>query len=191
MDHLNLEERASLLRICKKYQKLFHFEEEPLSLTTAIQHDIKVPEGVASVNIRPYRLPYPHRQVIVEQMGKLEENNIIRPSESPWNAPLVVAPKKPDATGKPQFRICVDFRRLNQLTIGDAFPIPRIDEILDQLGRSRYYTTLDLASEYHQVPIRPQNCDKTALRHFPQIRDTLSLSGCLSDYVELLARSSG
>lgn len=60
MDHLNHEERASLLRICKKYQQLFHFEGEPLSFTTAIQHDIKVPEGTVPVNIRPYRLPYAH-----------------------------------------------------------------------------------------------------------------------------------
>jgi len=181
MDHLNHEERASLLRICKKYQDLFHFEGEPLSFTTAIQHEIKIPEGTAPVNIRPYRLPYAHRQVIVEQMEKLEEDNIIQPSESPWNAPLVVVPKKPDANGKPQFRVCVDFRRLNQLTIGDAFSIPRIDEILDQLGRSRYYTTLDLASGYHQVPIRPQDCEKTGFStdrgHFEFVRMPFGLCG--------------
>jgi len=90
-------------------------------------------------------------------MEKLEEDGIIQPSESPWNAPLVVVPKKPDASGNPQFRVCVDFRRLNQLTIEDAFPIPRIYEILDQLRRSIYYTTLDIASGYHQVPILPQD----------------------------------
>ncbi|KAL4154076.1 hypothetical protein QTP88_001909 [Uroleucon formosanum] len=116
-NHLNYEERVSLLRVCRKYQDLFHLEGEPLPSTTAIQHEIKV---------------------IVEQMGKLEKDKIVQPSESPWNAPLVVVPKKPYADGKPQSRVCVDFRRLNQLTIGDAFPIPRIDEILDQLGRSRY-----------------------------------------------------
>ncbi|XP_026819373.1 uncharacterized protein LOC113558051 [Rhopalosiphum maidis] len=190
MDHLNHEERASLLRICKKYQDLFHFEGEPLSFTTAIQHEIKIPEGTAPVNIRPYRLPYAHRQVIVEQMEKLEEDNIIQPSESPWNAPLVVVPKKPDANGKPQFRVCVDFRRLNQLIIGDAFPIPRIDEILDQLGRSRYYTTLDLASGYHQVPIRPQDCEKTGFStdkgHFEFVRMPFGLCGAPSTFQRLM-----
>ncbi|KAL4092464.1 hypothetical protein QTP88_026965 [Uroleucon formosanum] len=117
----------------EKCQDLFHLEGEALPSTTAIQYEIKVPEKAAPVNIRPYRLPYAHRQVIVEQIGKLEKDKIIQPSESPWNASLVVVPKKPDADGKPQFRVCVDFRRLNQLTIGDAFPIPQIDEILDQL----------------------------------------------------------
>jgi len=160
-DHLNHEERASLLRVCRKYQDLFHLEGDPLPFITAIQHEIKVPEETAPVNIRPYRLPYAHRQVIIEQMGKMEKDNIIQPSDSPWNAPLVVVPKKPDANGKPRFRVCVDFRRPNQLIIGDAFPIPRIDDILDQLGRSRYYTTLDLASGYHQDLIRPQEREKT------------------------------
>jgi len=134
---------------------------QPLPCTTAIQNEIKVPVETAPVNIRPYRLPYAHRQIIIEQMKKLEDDNIIQPSESPWNAPLVVVPKKPDANGNPQFRVCVNFRQLNKLTIGDAFPIPRIDEILDQLGRSRYYSTLDLASGYPQVPIQPQDREKT------------------------------
>jgi len=124
--------------------------------------------------------------VIIEQMEKLEENDIIRPSKSPWNAPLVVVPKKPDENKKPQFRVCVDFRRLNQLTIGDAFSIPRIDKILDQLGRSRYYTTLDLASGYHQVPIHPQDCEKTAFSsdkgHFEFVRMPFGLCGAPSTF---------
>jgi len=95
-------------------------------------------------------------------MKELERSKIIQPSNSPWNAPLNVVSKKPDAQGKPQYRVCVDFRRLNQITVRGAFPIPRIDEILDQLGRSRYYSTLHLASGYHQVPIRPEDRQKTA-----------------------------
>jgi len=127
---------------------------------------------------------------MVEHMEKLEEDGIIQPSESPWNAPLVVVPKKPDASGNPQFRVCVDFRRLNQLTIGDAFPITRIDEIFDQLGRSRYYTTLDLASGYHQVPIRPQDREKTGFLtdkgHFEFIRMPFGLSRAPSTFQHLM-----
>jgi len=123
-------------------------------------------------------------------MEKLEEDRIIQPSESPWNAPLVVVPKKPDASGNPQFRVCVDFRRLNQLTIGDAFSIPRIYDILDLLGRSRYYTTLDLTSRYHQVPIRPQNREKTGFStnkgHFEFIRMPFGLSGAPSTFQRLM-----
>jgi len=131
------------------------------------------------VNIKSYRLPYAHRKVIVEQMEKLEEDGIIQSSESRWNAPLVVVPKKSDANGNPQFRVCVDFRWLNQLTIGDVFPIPRIDEILDQLGRSRYYTTLDLASGYHQVMIRVHRIVRRP--DFQRTRATSNSSKCPLD----------
>lgn len=75
-DHLNHEERASLLRVCRKYQRLFHLDGQPLPFTTAIQQNIKVPVETAPVNIRPYKLPYAHRQVIIEQMEKMEDDNI-------------------------------------------------------------------------------------------------------------------
>jgi len=74
---------------------------------------------------------------------------IIRPSVSQWNAPLLVVPKKTDVLGKPKFRIVVNFRKLNDLTIGDLFPLPNITDILDQLGNAKYFTTLDLTSGYH------------------------------------------
>ena len=119
-------------------------------------------EDAIPVNDKPYRLLFTHRQEVVRQTSQWERDGIIRQSNSPWNAPLIVVPKKADAKGNPQYRVCVDFRRLNQLTIGDAFPIPRIDEILDQLGRARYYTALDLTSGYHQILIAQEDCEKTA-----------------------------
>lgn len=83
-------------------------------------------------------------------MKALERDGVITHSDSPWNAPLLVVPKKkPDINGKVKYRVCVDFRKLNQVTVGDAFPLPNITDILDQLGKSKYYTTLDLAQGYH------------------------------------------
>ncbi|KAM0724355.1 Retrovirus-related Pol polyprotein from transposon 17.6 [Formica fusca] len=90
------------------------------------------------------------------------KNGIIRTSASQWNAPLLVVPKKADASGKPKLRVVVDFRKLNDLTIGDSFPLPNITEILDQLGNAKYFTTLDLASGYHQIPMAEQDKQKTA-----------------------------
>jgi len=95
-------------------------------------------------------------------MEALEKDGVITPSDSPWNAPLLVVPKKPDINGKVKYRVCVDFRKLNQVTVGDAFPLPNITDILDQLGKSKYYTTLDLAQGYHQVPMNPTDREKTA-----------------------------
>ena len=83
--------------------------------------------------------------------------NIITQSSSPWSSPVILVPKKDCSS-----RFCVDFRRLNEVTVRDAYPIPRIDETLDSLGGARYFTTLDLASGYWQVELDPQDRDKTA-----------------------------
>jgi len=74
------------------------------------------------------------------------KNEIIRTSTSQWNAPLLVMPKKTDASGKPKLRVVIDFRKLNKLMMGDSFPLPNITDILDQLGNVKYFTMLDLAS---------------------------------------------
>lgn len=89
-------------------------------------------------------------------------DGIIRHSESPWNAPLMVVPKKADAQGEKKWRVVIDFRELNRVTIKDAFPIPNIADILDQLGKSQYFSCLDLASGYHQVKMNPEDTEKTA-----------------------------
>ena len=90
------------------------------------------------------------------------KTKIIQTSASQWNAPLLVVPKKADASGKPKLRVVVDFRKLNDLTIGDSFPLPNITDILDQLGNAKYFTTLDLASGYHQIPMIEEDKPKTA-----------------------------
>ncbi|KMQ92094.1 enzymatic polyprotein endonuclease reverse [Lasius niger] len=88
-------------------------------------------------------------------------NGIIRPSTSQWNVPLLVVPKKADASIKPKLRVVVDFRKLNDLTIGDSFPLPNITDILDQLGNAKYFTILDLVSGYHQIPMEESDKGKT------------------------------
>jgi hypothetical protein len=70
--------------------------------------------------------------------------------------------KKKDASGKQKWRLVVDFRKLNDVTVGDSFPLPLISEILDALGKARYFTTADLAFEFHQVPLREEDRPKTA-----------------------------
>ena len=85
------------------------------------------------------------------------EEDIITHSKSGWNFPLIVIPKKLDASGRRKWRICVDFRKLNEITIGDSYPLPNIQDILDKLGRARYFMTLDCASGYLQVPVAKED----------------------------------
>lgn len=135
---------------------------EPLSCTATLEHAISTRADTAPVNMKPYRLPEKHKAEVNKQVQEMLEEGIIRRSASQWNAPLLVVPKKPDASGKPRLRIVIDFRRLNNLTIGDSFPLPNITDILDQLGNAKYFTTLDLASGYHQIPMAELDKKKTA-----------------------------
>jgi hypothetical protein len=73
-----------------------------------------------------------------------------------------VVPKKLDKNGEVKFHVCVDFIKLNSVSMGDAYPLPNIANILDQFGKFKYYTTLDLAQGYHQVQMHPEHCKKTA-----------------------------
>ncbi|PNF37360.1 hypothetical protein B7P43_G17830 [Cryptotermes secundus] len=112
----------------------------------------------------------------------LEED--ITTSNSGWNFPLLVVPKKLDALGKGKWRICIDFRKLNEVTVGDCYPLPNIQDILDKLGRARYFTALDCASGYLQVPMaeddRCQTAFSTADGHFEYKRMPFGLKSAPS-----------
>lgn len=87
---------------------------------------------------------------------------LIRSSTNSWNAPVLVVPKKIDASGKKKWRVVIDYRKLNENLIDDIYPIPNITEIIDHLGRAKYFTSLDLASGFHQIPLKREDQEKTA-----------------------------
>lgn len=122
----------------------------------------KITTDNTPINIRPYRLPESQKAEIHDQVCKMEKDGIIQKSMSPYNAPLLIVPKKPSSNGEIKYRIVVDFRRLNDITVGQSFRIPRVEEILDQLGNAKYFSTLDLASGYHQIKVHPRDRHKTA-----------------------------
>ena len=157
-----MEERQAIHRICEEYCDLFLLNGEPLSCTATVEHEITTRADSAPVNVRPYRLPEKHKAEVNKQVKEMLDAGIIRSSVSQWNAPLLVVSKNADASGKPRLRVVVDFRKVNDLTIGDSFPIPNITDILDQLGNAKYFTTLDLASGYHQIPMAERDKNKTA-----------------------------
>ena len=109
------------------------------------------------INSAPYRPSPKTREIIDQEINQMLEKGIIRPSHSPWSSPVVVADKK---DGSPRF--CVDYRKLNQITVKDVYPIPRIDDTLHALGQNAYFTSLDLASGYWQIRVHPKDIPKTA-----------------------------
>ena len=106
---------------------------------------------------RPYRQPLTKRIVVEEEIEKMLKSGVIQPSESPWASPITLVPKK---TG--EVRFCVDYRKINNITEKDAYPLPNIQEIFDTLGGASVFTTLDLRSGYWQIDMDAESIPKTA-----------------------------
>ena len=106
------------------------------------------PTSSQPIRQAPRRLPVHHANEVREHVEQLLAEGLVDPSNSPWAAPIVVV-RKPDGA----IRLCVDYRKLNAVTVRDAFPIPRIDDAIDNMGDAQYFTTLDLASGYWQVEL--------------------------------------
>ena len=137
------------------------FDDPPSGLPPKrnIVHRITLPKD-ASPPFKPiYRLSLTERKEVQTTIEDLLQKQLIQPSTSPFGAPILFVGKK-DGT----LRMCVDYRALNKLTVKNRYPLPRIDDLLDQLYGARYFTTLDLASGYHQIRVHDKDIQKTAFR---------------------------
>lgn len=187
--NLNLEDQAAIERLLNEFNMLFYLPGDVLPGSRTVTHHIETGES-RPVMMRPYRLPESQKSIINDEIKELLTKDVITPSKSPYNAPLLVVPKKSGPDGKRKYRVVVDFRKLNENTIGDAYPLPQINEILDQLGHSRFFSTLDLASGYHQIHMEPKDQHKTAFSttfgHYEFKRLPFGLKGAPATFQRLM-----
>lgn len=149
-------QRARLQALLDKYAHSFAQDDNDLGYTDAVQHRIPTVDDVPVA--QPYRsIPPNQLQEVKEHIKGLLAQKAITESYSPYAAPVVLVRKKDGS-----LRLCIDYRRLNAKTVGDAYPLPRIQESFDALVGAQYFSTLDLASGYHQIAMDPRDQHKTA-----------------------------
>jgi hypothetical protein len=124
------EGEQEIRQICAEYVDVFKLPGDKLTATSAVKHYIPTPTIPTNraITLRNYRIPEHHQKEVDMQIQQMLEDEIIRPSQSAWNFPILIVPKKLDASGKRKWRICVDFRKLNDITVGDSFPLPNIQD---------------------------------------------------------------
>ncbi|XP_017442721.2 uncharacterized protein LOC108347805 [Vigna angularis] len=149
---------SDLVLLLQNYAQVFQM---PSGLPPTRDHDHSIPllEGVQPVKIKPYRYPHSQKAQIESMIQQMLDDGIIQPSKSPFSSPILLVKKKDDT-----WRFCTDYRALNALTVKDCFPIPTVDELLDELHGSQYFSKLDLRSGYHQILVKPDDRHKTAFR---------------------------
>ncbi len=151
--HLDQDQAQQLSSLLKHFRPVF--SNLPGS-TTLTQMTIETGDS-KPISTPPYRIPHARQAMARAEVKAMLEAGIIRPSRSPWAAPMLLVHKK-DGSMRP----VVDYRRLNKVTKRDPFPMPLVDDMIDQLASARYITTLDLTKGYWQVPVEPRDVEKTA-----------------------------
>ncbi|GJZ11758.1 putative reverse transcriptase domain-containing protein [Tanacetum coccineum] len=152
------EKRLEDVPIVRDFPEVFPEDLSGLSPTRQVEFQIDLIPGAAPVARAPYRLAPSEMKELSEQLQELSDKGFIRPSSSPWGAPVLFVKK--DIS----FRMCIDYLELNKLTVKNRYPLPRIDDLFDQLQGSSVYSKIDLRSGYHQLRVREEDVSKTAFR---------------------------
>ncbi|GJU73112.1 putative nucleotidyltransferase, ribonuclease H [Tanacetum coccineum] len=190
------EEKARFLMGVKKQEEIVVVRDFPevfsddltgLPPIREIEFRIELIPGATPVAKSPYRLAPSELEELSGQLKELQDKGFIRPSSSPWGAPVLFVKKKDGS-----FRMCIDYRELNKLTVKNRYPLPRIDDLFDQLQGSQFFSKIDLRSGYHQLRVHEDDIPKTAFRtrygHFEFTVMPFGLTNAPAIFMDLMNR---
>ncbi|GKD38974.1 putative reverse transcriptase domain-containing protein, partial [Tanacetum coccineum] len=167
--------------------KVFPDDLSGLPPIQEIEFRIELSSGATPVAKSPYRLAPSELEELSGQLKELQDKGFIRPSSSPWGAPVLFVKKKDGS-----FRMCIDYGELNMVTVKNCYPLPRIDDLFDQLQGSQFFSKIDLRSGYHQLGVHEDDIPKTAFRtrygHFEFTVMPFSLTNAPAVFMDLMNR---
>ena len=165
------EDKVKAIKVLiEKYANIFSFESTNIGTINNYYHSIETGNSLP-ISTVPNKCSFEEMKIIDDEIVKLEKAKIIRPSFSPWSSRTVLVQKK---DGSP--RLCIDYRPLNKVTVRDTYALPNTDICIKALAGNKYFTSLDMASAFHQIPIKESDIPKTAF---------ISPSGKFYEYVKL------
>ncbi|GJW91369.1 putative reverse transcriptase domain-containing protein [Tanacetum coccineum] len=159
MEKMSDEKQLEDIPVVKEFSEVFPENLPGLPPVRQVEFQIDLIPGAAPVAQAPYRLAPLKMQELSDQLQELADRGFIRPSTSPWGAPVLFVKKKDGS-----FKMCIDYRELNKLPVKNRYPLPRIDDLFDQLQGSSVYSKIDLRSGYHQRRVRDEDIPRTAFR---------------------------
>ncbi|GJV19387.1 putative reverse transcriptase domain-containing protein [Tanacetum coccineum] len=187
MEKKSDEKRLEDIPIVREFLEVFLEDLPGLPPVRQVEFQIDLIPGATPIARAPYRLAPSEMQELSNQLHELADRGFIRPRTSPWGAPVLFVKKKDES-----FRMCIDYRELNKLTVKNRYPLPRIDDLFDQLQGSSIYSKIDLRSGYHQMRVRDEDIPKTTFRirygHYEFQVMPFGLTNALAVFMDLMNR---
>lgn len=175
------------IEVVREFSDVFPEEIAGIPPVRDVEFSVELVPGTVPISKAPYRLAPTELKELKDQIQELLEKGFIRPSVSPWGAPILFVKKK-DCS----MRLCIDYRELNRVTVKNKYPLPRIEDLFDQLEGASIFSKIDLRSDYHQLKVREEDVSKTAFRtrygHYEFMVMPFGLTNAPAIFMDLMNR---